>query len=541
MTKRVLACAALAIACVAQIALALPDLVVSRLEISPAAPTDGALVTVAATIENTGLSDADDPFFVRFEVDDHEIALVPLTSLGSGRSQRLTTTWTATAGPHVLSVEIATSLSEIAESDDLNNTRSLSVDVRLAENAMAILAPVGIAVGRFSDVSGSGFVNVGEGMADELIERLTGSGLRVFERIELDAVMQANGLDPALPSDVALAGRLIGADLLILGSVGSVVVQETSLSLGFLRVDSASVEVTLSAQIVDVYSAQTLSFELADGQAEGTTGFSINIGEIFSFLTAGSTEVCGGGLQADRAWYTPGHTAVLGHLNDGAPAWLGIEIYSSTGAFVRWLGWQFVGTGECATWLWDQRDAAGFPMSPGIYTAKLWDGTSHIDTVGFQIRPGISLSAPAVDEITVGTPQFDETVVGTAMRQAIDRLTSALLVSLEAAAPAVLDREAPVAAGMAVAHREGQVAAILPDGRIAINLGTSSGVREGDVFEVLEADSLVLDPQTNEILAYNVISVKGQIIVSEAREQVSYAVTTSSFLPVIGDVVRSVP
>ena len=542
MTKRVLACAALAIACFAQVAIALPDLAVTQLEISPAVPTNGVLVTVTATIENVGLSDADDPFFVRFEVDDHEIALLPFTSLRSGRSERVTTTWTATAGPHNLSVEIDNSHSQVAEADDLNNARTLLVNVRLSDDVMAVLAPLRIAVARFSDVTGSGFVNVGEGVADELIDRLAASGLRVFERIELDAVMQTNGLNPALPSDVALAGRLIGADLLILGSVVGISTQETSLSLGFLRVDSASVDVTLSAQIIDVYSAQTLSTESEAGQAEGTTGFSIDIGELLSFLTSGSSEVCGGGLQTSRAWYNPGQTVLLGYRNDGAPTWFGVEIYTSTGAFLRWLGWQFVDTDECAQWFWDQRDASGSPMSTGIYTAKLWDGTSYADTVGFQIRPGISLSVPAVDEITVGSSQFDETVVGTAMNQAIDRLTSTLLVSLESTAPLVLDREAPAAAvGMVTAHLEGQVAAILPDGRIAINLGTSSGVREGDVFEVLEVEGLILDPQTNEILAYNMISVKGEIVVTEAREQVSYAVPTSSFVLIIGDIVRSTP
>ena len=542
MTKRVLACVALALGCLAQIGFALPDLVVAQLEISPAAPTDSAVVTITATIENTGYSDADDPFFVRFTIDDHEIDLVPLTSLRSGRTERLTTTWTATAGPHVLSVEIDGPFNRVEEADELNNTRSVYVNVRLDNDAMAVLAPLKIAVTRFDDVSGSGFVNVGEGVADELIDRFTTSGLRVLERAELDAVMQANGLNPALPADVAVAGRLIGADLLVLGSVVDVGVQEASLSLGFLRVDSASVDVSLSAQIVDVYSSQALSFVSAEGHAEGTTGFSIDLGRLLSFLTMGASEVCAGGLQADRAWYDSGQTVLLGYRNDGAPTWFGIEIYSSTGAFLKWLGWQFVDTGECETWFWDQRNASGFPTSPGIYTAKLWDGTSYIDTVGFQVRPGISLSIPAADEITVGSRQFDETVVGAAMNQAIDRLTSTLLLSLENVASQVLGREAPLAAAkMAVAPRKGQIAAILPDGRIAINLGASSGVAKGDVFEVLEVENLVLDTQTNEILAYDVVSVRGEIVISEAREQVSYAVATSDFVPIIGDIVRGVP
>ena len=543
MTKRVLACVALAVGCIAQIGLALPDLVVARFEISPAAPTDNTLVTMTATIENIGFSDADDPFFVRFSVDDREIDLVPLTSLRSDRTKSLATTWTATAGPHVLSVEIDGPFNRVEEADELNNARSIHVNVRLDDSAMAVLAPLKIAVARFDDVSGTGFVNVGEGVADELIDRFTASGLRVLERVELDAAMQANGLNPALSADVAVAGRLIGADLLILGSVVGVAVQEASLSLGFLRVNSASVDVSLLAQIVDVHSSRALSFVSAEGHNEGATGFSIDLGQLLTFLTMGSSEVCAGGLQAHHAWYNSGQTVLLGYRNDGAPAWFGIEIYSSTGAFLKWLGWQFIDTGECETWFWDQRNASGFSMSPGIYAAKLWDGTSYIDTAGFQIRPGISLSIPAADEITVGSPQFDGTVVGTATNQAIDRLTSALLLALENVAPQVVEREAPLAAAeMTVApRREGQIAAILPDGRIAINLGASSGVTEGDVFEVLAVENLVFDSQTNEIVAYDVVSVRGEIRIAEAREQVSYAVPTSSFVPIIGDIVRSVP
>jgi hypothetical protein len=542
MTKRVLACAILAVGCLAQIGLALPDLVVAQLEISPTTPTSGTLVTITATIENTGHSDADSTFYVRFSVDDHEIDLVSLASLRSGRTRSLTTTWTATAGPHVLSVEIDGLFNRVEEADELNNTRSLYVNVRLDDDAMAVLAPLKIAVARFVDVSGTGFVNVGEGVADELINRFAASGLRVLDRAELDTVMQTNGLNPALPSDVAVAGRSIGADLLVLGSVVGVDVQEASLSLGFLRFDTASADVSLSAQVVDVYSSQALSFASVEGHHEGTTGFSIGLGQLLSFLTTSSPEVCSGGLQADRARYSSGQTVLLGSHNDGAPGWFGIEIYSSVGGFLKWLGWRFVDEGGCETWFWDQRNASDFPVSPGIYTAKLWDGASYVDTVGFQIRPGISLSIPAAAEITVGSQQFDETVVGTAMNQAIDRLTFALLLSLEDVAPQVLDREASLAAAKTmVPPREGQIAAILPDGRIAVNLGASSGVTEGDVFEVLEVENLVFDPETNEILAYDVVLVKGEIVISAAREQVSYAALIGNFVPVIGDIVRGVP
>jgi len=543
MTKRILACAALAIGCLAQIALALPDLVVSQLDISPAVPTDGLVVTVTATIENVGHDDTDAPFFVRFTSDGQEIDLVSVSRLPSGRTQHVSTAWTATAGPHVLSAEIDAALDRIEEEDEENNLRSLSVNVRLDDEALAVLAPQRIAVARFDDVNSAGFINIGEGVAEELADRFAASGLRVLDHDELDTAMQSNGLNPAHPDDVALAGRLIGADLLILGSVVDVHVQETSLSLGFLRLDNASVDIRLSAQVIDVHSSRLLTSVFADGHHEGTTGFSIDVGQLLSFLTLGSAEVCTGGLQADRAWYNAAQTVLVGYRNTGAPAWYGVEIYTSTGGFLEWLGWQFVGTDGCGTWSWNQRNSLGFQVSPGIYAAKLWDGTSYIDTVGFQIRPGISISVPPADEITVGTPQFADTVVGAALSQAIDRLTSTLLLAMADAVPETADREeaplaAAAAADTAIGPRDGQIAAILPDGRLAINLGATSGVTVDDRFEVLEVEELVVDPHTNEILAYDVASVKGIIRVVEVRERVSYAVVTGGFLPIIGDVVR---
>ncbi len=542
MTKRILVCVALAVGCLAQIGLALPDLVITQLDLSPTTPTSGSLVTIVATIENTSRSSNAGPFFVRFSMDAHEIDLIPLSSLGSGRTKKLTTTWTATAGPHILLVEVDGPLDRVEETDELNNSQSVHVDVRLDEEAMALLSPLKIAVARFDEAGNTGFVNVGQGVADKLAERFTASGLRVVDRVELDALMQENGLNPTVPSDVATAGRLIGADLLILGSVVNVNVQDSSLNLGFLRLDSASVDVALSAQVLDVYSSLPLAFASAEGHHEGTTGFSIDLGQLLSFLTAGASEICSGGLQVDRAWHNPGQTVLIGYRNAGGAGWFGVEIYSSTGAFLKWLGWQYVDTDSCGTWSWDQRTAASVSTGPGIYTAKLWNGTSHIDSAGFQIRPGISLSTPGAEEVTAGSQQFDTTAVGKAMNHAVGQLTSALLLSLEDAASQTLDREAPLgpAAGMMMESQVGQIAAILPDGRLTINLGASSGTTEGDVFEVLEVENLVLDAETSAIVSYDIVSTKGKVRITEVREQVSYATMIDSFAPAIGDVIRSI-
>ncbi|HHK67327.1 MAG TPA: hypothetical protein ENJ47_02865, partial [Candidatus Acetothermia bacterium] len=89
-----------------------------------------------------------------------------------------------------------------------------------------------IAVARFDDRSGSGLANVGDGVADLLVERLVNAGYRVVEREEIDSILAERGLNPLLTGDLAEAARLVGADLLLIGSVTKVDIQETTISLG---------------------------------------------------------------------------------------------------------------------------------------------------------------------------------------------------------------------------------------------------------------------------------------------------------------------
>jgi len=179
-------------------------------------------------------------------------------------------------------------------------------------------------------------------------------------------------------------------------------------------------------------------------------------------------------------------------------------------------------------------------MGPGTYTAKLWDGTSYIANTTFQIKPGGVFGIPLIDEITVGSGQFNETIVGQATNSALDQLVSHLINSMGAIAPAVITmREALPATMPSWSPRTGQIAAILPDNRVAINIGASHGVSKGDFFQVLSTTNLIIDPNTGEILAYDALGTKGDIVITEVRDQVSYGVRTTGFDPLIGDIVRS--
>ena len=526
-------------------AVALPDLVVTGIDGIPPDAVAGTSITLLVTIENVGTTGTNGPFFVRIEVDGHDVDIIAVPGgLDRHARETLSIPWIVQVGEHVLTV-VADGHEHIIESDEDNNVASVPVIGGLSEATAGALEPLKIVVTRFEDLSGSGFVNVGAGAADKLMARLVGVGLRVLERNELEALMQEHRLNPSNPSDVSTAGRMLGADILIAGAVTGVDVQETSISLGFVSHTSAAVDVTVSTRIVDVATSQILSAFSTQGHDEGSIGFSLDFGTFLSFLQSPEPSLCAGGFLTDRPWYNIGESVAFGYRNPGVGKWFGVEIYNASGTFIEWLGWEFIDTGNCDTWAWDQKNAGGLQMSPGVYSAKLWDGTSYLATLTFQIRPGVSTSLPQVDEITVGSSQFDQTLVGSALDRALDETLGILIEELERVAVDFDDRlEDTVAGEMAATLGSpgpaltGQIAAVLPDGRIAINVGASGGTARGDVFEVLEVANIITDPQTHEILDYEVLGLKGEIVVTEVRERVSYAVQTSDFEPAIGDIVR---
>lgn len=522
--------------------MATPDLIIANINLSPENPVVGQMMAITATVENIGTSDAPDRFSVRFLVDGIQVdtSSIPF-GIDAGRTKDISINWQANPGMHTITVEVDQPFNRISESNENNNSQTTTFPVAI-DPATSALSNIKVAVARFEDRSSSGLINVGQGIADELVGRLVQSGVRVLERSDLEAVMQERGLNPAIQSDLVTAGQLLGADLLIVGSVTKANVQQQAVSLGFFSASSASVDIAMSARLVSVYTSEIVGAVSSEGSASGSTGFSVDIGKLLSASQPATANVCSGGLRSDRPYYYIGETAHFGYKNTGLAGWFGVEIDTLGGAFIKTLdGGQFVNSGACGEWFWDQRGPGGVQLSPGLYIAKLFDvmSSSYIATVSFQIKPGTGPVTP-MNEITVGSGQFDETIVGKATNNALDRLVSQLIAGMENAAPAVLAARGSSAArtSAAVAAHEGQVAAILSDGRIAVNIGADAGVHKGDFFQVLETVSLVVDPVTGEILSYDVIGVKGEIVITDVRDRVSYAVPTSVFEPLIGDIVR---
>jgi curli biogenesis system outer membrane secretion channel CsgG len=493
-------------------------------------------------VSNLGSSTVSDPFFLHIRVDGEEIAVRPIVEhLSSGESIRVSAEWNGMVGPHTVGAEVDPPIGRIEESDETNNAISRTITVLLSPESAATLGSLKVVVAAFEDHTSSGFLNLGAGIADKVSDRLAGSGVRVLQRTDLESIMQQTGLNPGRIEDLAEAGRLVGADALIAGQVTDVHVVESSLQLGFLSFSGADVDIELSANLVDVYSFQTLTSVSGQGHDDGATGFSVDLGGLLSFLSSDTSDICGGGLQTARSWYNAGESVPLAYHNAGTPQWFSIEVVTAVGGFVKWLGWQYIDTDDCGVWYWDQQDAAGTQMSAGVYAAKIWDGTAYVAKVGFQIRPGISLTVPPVTELTVGTSAFEETVVGGALNHAADDLAAGLLNALQDASPALTSSRTAQSLGASAPQTpEGQVATVLPDGRVAINIGASSGVAVGDVFQVVEISNLVIDPQTLEILSYDTLSIRGTLSITEVRDRVSFGVRQSDFEPVIGDVVREI-
>jgi hypothetical protein len=540
--KRLAVCVSLPIVfLVASVALAAPDLVITDLDLAPGQPQMGERVTITATVKNVGTSDADHSFTVLLSVDGKEVGTTSVPfGIDCGRSKVVTFDWSFDAGTHTIVVEADRPFDRIDESDEMNNALVASLIVPIA-SSFSHLTDLKIAVARFEDRSGSGFINVGEGVADDLVERLVNSGVRILERSELEAVMQERRLNPALIGDLSTAGQILGADLLIVGSVTDVSVRQATFSLGLLSISSASADVEMSARLVNVYSTEVMKAISAEGQEEGATGFSVNIGKIIALSQPVSVGVCGGGLVTDKTSYSLGETIHAGYRHMGASDWYAVHMYTGGGTWIKNLNWQFLNSGDCGEWFWDQRDGFGVQMSPGTYTAKLYEfsSSSYIAAASFQIHPGGGMVSPLFDEITVGSDQFDETVVGRATDSALNQLVTELIRGLEEVAPLVTAARAESTPALYIpTPREGQVAAVLPDGRVAITIGASVGLSRGDFLEVLDTENLVLDPTTGAVLGYDALGIKGELVLVEVRDRVAYGVKTTEFDLLIGDIVR---
>jgi len=398
-----------------------------------------------------------------------------------------------------------------------------------------------IAVARFEDQSGSSLANVGEGVADLLTEKLVNAGYHVVERAEIDSIVLEGGLNPLVTGDLAQAAQILGADLLVIGSVIRVDIQEMKISLGFVSVSGAAVTAALSSRLVSVYTTEIMGAPSAEADAEGTTGFSLNIGQLVS--PGWRSSVCTGGLRTDKSVYYQGEIINIGYP-DPSPFPPGTrctgcgyygDVTGPSGTFL--LGYKRGYPGSpCITWTLNPSP----PLLPGIYTVRLYHGGTISPFISTTFTVVAGGTPPAwMSEITVGTEQFRETIVGQAVNEALDMLVAEIGDVLQRIEPQILAQRAAAGQSQPEAQLKGRVVNIWEGGTIVIGLGREDGVNQYDIFEVYDA-VVIHDPNTGELI--EVIPAtdapKGEIIVSRVENRVSLASKAGSDFQVnIGDLV----
>ncbi|HET6403504.1 MAG TPA: S8 family serine peptidase [Candidatus Thermoplasmatota archaeon] len=122
---------------------ALPDLQVASLSVSPASPVAGEGATVTARVANAGAGPAGG-FSVRFVVDGSVAGTATFQGLAAGATVDVRLSWTPSASGSSIVLAQADASQQVAESDESNNERSLTVTVAsppTASRGVALSAP----------------------------------------------------------------------------------------------------------------------------------------------------------------------------------------------------------------------------------------------------------------------------------------------------------------------------------------------------------------------------------------------------------------
>lgn len=113
------------------------DLVVEGLVLDPAEPEPGVDTKLIATIANRGRAPVSQSFSIFFEVDGTPVANRRVFRLGADQTVEVSTLWNAQEGEHRLRVRVDP-FHEIPESNELNNTLEISVEVRRLEGVFSV-------------------------------------------------------------------------------------------------------------------------------------------------------------------------------------------------------------------------------------------------------------------------------------------------------------------------------------------------------------------------------------------------------------------
>lgn len=523
-----------------------PDLVVTAISISPQQPSPGERVAITATVENTGMSKAFPSFYVSFEINGSNIERKRVSGgLLGGEKTDLTAYWTAVSGSSEISVIADDPFDKVSEANENNNElrRRISVSHQVAGSSVS---GVNLAVARFDDRSGSGLANVGDGVADLLVQKLVQQGFSVVERQELESILMERQLNPGNFSALAQASRLTGADALIVGSVTGININKTTLNLGFLSVTGADVTVDISFRVINAYTGQILHVDSVRAQESGQTDFSLEIGTLLDTLGSARSSVCTGGFKTDKSVYYQGEIINFGYKKLGTSGWFNVRVNGN------WVGsvWYSKQSNECLTITWNPTPY----LSPGTYSATLhqFGISSPVSAVSFQVKSG---SGPPtwVSEITVGTSQFADTVVGKAVEKALNRMSSVLVRQMRSSADQLISQREQFSSSQETEQDQQpaetdelkcRIFQVSEDGNTAFlggiagqnSCGTNSGVEVDDIFQIFRGTAIT-DPTTGEVVEYvkEDQTPKGKVIVLSSFDKVARVQRIGDFNLTPGD------
>lgn len=144
-----------------------------------------------------------------------------------------------------------------------------------------------VAVSRFEDRSGTGYNHLGEGVADMLVTALVKSGkFSVLERQELEKVLEEQKLGESglvTPETAPKLGKILGVELLVVGSVSEFGTKESQVS-GGISIFGGGIKKKTSRAVVDVRLVNTVTGEIVAAEKkegeESTTGIAVRYEDI---------------------------------------------------------------------------------------------------------------------------------------------------------------------------------------------------------------------------------------------------------------------
>ena len=519
-----------------------PDLVVKNLKISPLHPETGDRVKISTQVLNRG-SDDTRRFYVRLYVNGERIEYKPIIfGLDAGETESINFTWIAQPGHNELEVVVDDPFDKIDESNEDNNSWTQGVRVSQLTAGKAA-TDINLAVVRFQDKSNSGFANTSSGLADMLTESLVNSGFNVLERREIESILFEKQLNPSDDSDLAEASSLAGADALVAGSLTDVDITESRIDMGFLSVTGATVSMNISYRLINAYTGEIISSGSLTETADGQTSASFDMGGFISSVSQGSTDVCAGGFRTDKNVYAPGEVITIGYLDDNPSNTFTVQFYDSNGFSIgppMSSNYKFsTFSNPCVTWNWNPSPA----LTPGDYTVRLYDYWSNlISAKNFTVNVGAN-PPTWINQITFGTREFSNSVVGEAVEKALSRVSSGVVNSLNSSASTLLTQRNKYNGQTNGDTGDGklrcQVGTIVNSDTVTLtgvegNCGKGEGVEDFNIFYVFPEESVKVRGEFLEPIPDNV-EPKGRVVVVNVFEETCEAQLIGSFSPSSGD------